>query len=236
MTRRSARRWRWRSTSAQFLQAAVGRPDMIQPCDSFFACGTEYGTDAGAEVLKVRSIERARAALKATSYNGEKVVILAVMENPVLSAMAQVADDMLRKIGMTTDFVATDFASMAQRRTNRGPVDKGGWSLFITTWTGTDILNPAVNQMLRGGAAPPGGSAGTRTRRWRRCGSNGSRRPTRPSRTRSPRRSRSRRSRVALHSARRDGGAGGVQQDTDRHVRCAGRLLLEHRQGSVRQG
>ena len=139
----------------QFLEAAVGRPDMINPCESFFACGTEYGTDAGGEVLKTRSIDRARAALKATSYNGEKVVILAVMENPVLSAMAQVADDMLRKIGMTTDFVATDFASMAQRRTNRGPVDKGGWSLFITTWTGTDILNPAVNQMLRG-AGPAG--------------------------------------------------------------------------------
>jgi peptide/nickel transport system substrate-binding protein len=106
-------------------------------------------------VLKVRSIERARAALKATGYAGEKVVILAVMDNPDLAAMSQVADDMLRQIGMNTEFVATDFAAMAQRRTNREPVDKGGWSLFITVWTGTDVLNPAVNQLLRG-AGPAG--------------------------------------------------------------------------------
>ena len=132
-----------------FLQAAVSRPEMMRPCPSFFACGTLYGTEIGSDVLKVRSIERAAAALKATNYAGEKVVILAVMESPVLSAMAQVTDDILRKIGMNTDLVATDFASMAQRRTNRGPVDKGGWSIFITVWGGTDILNPAVNQMLR---------------------------------------------------------------------------------------
>ena len=136
-----------------FLQASVSRADMIRPCESFFACGTAYGTEQGAEILKVQSLERARAALQASSYAGEKVVILAVMESPVLSAMAQVTDDLLRKMGMTTDFVATDFASMAQRRTNREPVDKGGWSLFITGWTGTDVLNPAVNQLLRGAGA-----------------------------------------------------------------------------------
>jgi peptide/nickel transport system substrate-binding protein len=134
----------------EFLQAAVARPEMIRPCESFFACGTEYGMDDGAEILKTRNIERAAAALKATSYAGEKVVILGVVESPVLFAMAQVADDMLRKMGMDTELVATDFASMAQRRTNREPVGKGGWSIFITVWSGTDILNPAVNQMLRG--------------------------------------------------------------------------------------
>jgi len=137
----------------EFLQAAVARPDMIRPCESYFACGTAYGSDTGAEVLKTRSIERAAAALKTANYAGEKVVILGVTESPVLFAMAQVADDLLRKIGMTTDLVATDFATMAQRRTNREPVDKGGWSIFITSWTGTDILNPAVNQMLRGAGA-----------------------------------------------------------------------------------
>jgi peptide/nickel transport system substrate-binding protein len=83
-----------------FLQAAVARADMMRPCESYFACGTEYGSEAGAEVLKTRSIERAAAALKATSYGGEKIVILGVTESPTLFAMAQVADDMLRKMGM----------------------------------------------------------------------------------------------------------------------------------------
>jgi len=138
-----------------FLQAAASRPDMIRPCDSFFACGTEYGTDTGGDVLKIASITRAKEALAASSYAGEKVVILAVMESPILSAMAQVAAETMRQMGMVVDLVATDFASMAQRRTNREPVDKGGWSVFITGWTGADILNPAVNQMLHG-AGPTG--------------------------------------------------------------------------------
>jgi peptide/nickel transport system substrate-binding protein len=39
---------------------------------------------------------------------------------------------------------------MAQRRLNKSPTDNGGWSVFLTAWTGGDILNPAVNPMLRG--------------------------------------------------------------------------------------
>jgi len=46
-----------------------------------------------------------------------------------------------------------DFATMAQRRTSREPSDKGGWSCFITSWTGSDIVNPAVHQMLRAAGA-----------------------------------------------------------------------------------
>jgi peptide/nickel transport system substrate-binding protein len=137
----------------RFLQAAVSRADMIQPCDSFFACGTPYGSDIGGEVLKTRSIERAQQALKQTGYGGEKVVLLAISESPVQSAMALVAEDMLRRMGMNVELALSDFTTMGQRRTNRGPVDKGGWSAFITTWAGTDILNPAVNIMLRGAGA-----------------------------------------------------------------------------------
>jgi peptide/nickel transport system substrate-binding protein len=47
--------------------------------------------------------------------------------------------------------VTVDFATMAQRRLSKAPVEQGGWSAFITGWTGGDILNPAVNPMLRGG-------------------------------------------------------------------------------------
>jgi peptide/nickel transport system substrate-binding protein len=73
------------------------------------------------------------------------------MENPTLAAMAQVAEDLMRRMGMTVELVAMDFATMAQRRTSREPSDKGGWSCFVTVWTGSDIVNPAVHQMLRAG-------------------------------------------------------------------------------------
>ena len=73
------------------------------------------------------------------------------MENPTLAAMCQVAEDLMRRMGMNVQLVAMDFATMAQRRTSKEPIDKGGWSLFVTVWTGSDIVNPAVHQMLRAG-------------------------------------------------------------------------------------
>jgi peptide/nickel transport system substrate-binding protein len=137
----------------EFLQAASSDPALIRPCYSAYACGTPYASEAGAEILKIGDIEKAKAALKAAGYAGEKVVLLGASDNAITSAMSQVTEDLLRRLGMNVDLVALDFATLAQRRTSREPVDKGGWSLFITGWTGADILNPAVHQMLRAGGA-----------------------------------------------------------------------------------
>ena len=134
-----------------FLKSATSDPALMKPCYSYFGADSPYYTEAGSEVLKTASLDKAKAALKASGYNGEKVVILGVMEAPALAAMCQVAEDLMRRMGMNVELVAMDFATMAQRRTSREPTDKGGWSLFVTVWTGADILHPAVHQMLRAG-------------------------------------------------------------------------------------
>jgi peptide/nickel transport system substrate-binding protein len=138
-----------------FLRAIEPDIRLIRECDSFYACGTPNGVDAGSDVLKVKNVEKAKAALKAAGYAGEKVVILGVMINPI-GPLCQIAEDLLRRIGMNVELVAMDFATLAQRRVSKEPVDKGGWSLFVTAWTGADILNPAVNQLLRAGGAAKG--------------------------------------------------------------------------------
>jgi peptide/nickel transport system substrate-binding protein len=137
----------------EFLKSAVSDPGLIKPCYGYYGSDSPYASEAGADILKVRSLDKAKAALKESGYAGEKVVILAVMESPVLAAMCQMAEDLMRRMGMTVELVAMDFATMAQRRTSREPTDKGGWSLFVTVWTGSDIVNPAVHQMLRAGGS-----------------------------------------------------------------------------------
>jgi peptide/nickel transport system substrate-binding protein len=139
----------------EFMRAIEPDTTLIRQCNSFYACGTPNGGDAGSDVLTVKNVEKAKAALKAAGYAGEKVVILAVMIAP-LGPLCQVAEDLLRRIGMNVELVAMDFATMAQRRTSKEPVDKGGWSMFVTGWTGADILNPAVNQLLRSGGVAKG--------------------------------------------------------------------------------
>jgi peptide/nickel transport system substrate-binding protein len=78
------------------------------------------------------------------------------MANPLFGPLCQVTEDVLRRIGMNVELVAMDFATMTQRRVSKEPVDKGGWSCFLTAWAGADILNPAVNQMLRAGGVANG--------------------------------------------------------------------------------
>ena len=106
---------------------------------------------AGLEALtKPRDLEASKRALIAAGYKGEKVVLLAATDFPTLNALCEVGRDMLVKCGMNVDYAAMDWASVVARRASREPVEKGGWSLFFTFWTGLDVINPGVNQTLRG--------------------------------------------------------------------------------------
>jgi peptide/nickel transport system substrate-binding protein len=116
-----------------------------------FTPGTPMASDAGLEVLtRPRDPAAAAAALKAAGYANERVVLLVPTDYQHMKLMGEVLADTMGKCGMNVDLLATDWATMLQRRTNKGPVDKGGWSGFVTSWTGSDWLNPATHLSLRG--------------------------------------------------------------------------------------
>jgi peptide/nickel transport system substrate-binding protein len=133
----------------QVLHAISSDPALIAPCYSVYACGTQYASEAGADIIKTADMQKARAQLQSSGYAGEKVVLLSVQDG-LMGGAGQVADDLFRRLGLNTELVAVDFATMVQRRLSKAPVEAGGWSAFVTGWTGGDILNPAVNPMLRG--------------------------------------------------------------------------------------
>ncbi len=110
-------------------------------------------SEAGNAVLKTKSVDRARAALQAAGYKGEKVVIIVATDNAPITAVSEVTADLLRRMGMNIEYVATDWGSMLQRRNSREPVERGGWSIFHTLWNGADILSPAVNTLVRANGA-----------------------------------------------------------------------------------
>ncbi|TDH64466.1 ABC transporter substrate-binding protein [Dankookia rubra] len=117
----------------------------------FFPPETPLASEAGLEVLKgQRDFDKVKRDLAAAGYKGEKVVLLAATDFPTLNALGQVGNDMLRRAGMNVEFVATDWGSVVARRSSRETPEKGGWSIFFTFWTGLDVINPGVNQPLRG--------------------------------------------------------------------------------------
>src|SRR3954447_22172717 len=115
-----------------------------------FCPNTPMASDVGLDVFKgPRDYDKVKRDLKAAGYNGEKVVLLAATDFPVLKAMSDVAADMLQRAGMNVDYVATDWGSVIQRRAKKDPVAQGGWSAFCTAWAGADQLNPAAHIALR---------------------------------------------------------------------------------------
>jgi peptide/nickel transport system substrate-binding protein len=135
-----------------FMQAIVGDdPTMYHVPHGFFCPGTPMASEAGLEPLKgPRDVAKAREALKAAGYAGEKVAMLVATDYAQFKAIGEVAADAMGKIGMNVDYVATDWGTMLQRRNNKGPVDQGGWSCFSTGWEGMDHMDPANHYAIRG--------------------------------------------------------------------------------------
>ena len=90
-----------------------------------------------------------RADLAAAGYNNERTVVMVATDLPALAAMGLVGADMLKRAGMNVDVQSMDWGSVIQRRSSREPVEKGGWSVFHSTWSGADIQNPAISQQTR---------------------------------------------------------------------------------------
>jgi peptide/nickel transport system substrate-binding protein len=123
-------------------------------CRSLFPCGTPYGVEDLSELnAGPRSLDRARAALQASGYRGEKVVIINPTDFPLIGPHGQVTADRLRRIGMNVELAETDWGTVVQRRVRTEPVDRGGWSIFHTYGSSLAYLNPAVSSLVKGPGA-----------------------------------------------------------------------------------
>ncbi len=116
-----------------------------------FCIGSPMASEAGlAERFGPLDLDRARRALAASGYQGERMVMMAPGDHPVNSVMAQVGADLMKRMGMNVDIQAMDAGTMFQRRASREPVDKGGWSCFPSAIAGIDVLDPAESFLARG--------------------------------------------------------------------------------------
>ena len=66
-----------------------------------------------------------------------------------LKAMGEITADLLKKIGMTVDFVATDWGTVGQRRASKNLPGQGGWGMFHTWHAGSDCASPVGYIALR---------------------------------------------------------------------------------------
>jgi peptide/nickel transport system substrate-binding protein len=120
------------------------------PC-GFFPPVSPLASDAGLAVLTgKRDYAAVKQALEAAGYAGEKVVLMGGTDQPLNFPLAEVAADMLKRVGMNVDYQATDWGMVVQRRALTKPPAEGGWNLCCTGFQGLDLISPASHLPLRG--------------------------------------------------------------------------------------
>ena len=133
---------------------AGGDPSLIKVPNGIFANGTKLANDAGLDLFKGNGDpEKIKQALAAAGYKGEKIAILAASDFPTINAMAQVAADVLKRIGFNVDYQSLDWGTVVQRRASKEPPDKGGWNIFFTFLGGVGNISPAAHLGLRSNGA-----------------------------------------------------------------------------------
>jgi peptide/nickel transport system substrate-binding protein len=135
-----------------YMDAVAGTdPTMSHIPAGIFCPGTPMASDAGLDVFtSPRDYDAVKKEIAAAGYKGEKVVLLAPTDFPILKAMADVGADVMQKAGLNVDYQAMDWGTVVQRRAKKDPTDKGGWSVFHTFWQGLDQSNPVGHVFLRG--------------------------------------------------------------------------------------
>jgi peptide/nickel transport system substrate-binding protein len=119
-----------------------------------FLPGTPYANTAGMDRLGGgRKDAEIKAMLKAAGYNGERLVFLHPTDQPFYDAMTQVCAATLKRVGVNVDDAAMDWGTVVQRRNSKEPLDKGGWSLFCTSFPALDYTDPLSAPGLRGTGA-----------------------------------------------------------------------------------
>ncbi len=129
----------WVVNQSDYMAAAWGEPENWRTCNAFFICGTPFGTEAGAEDLKM-DLAKARQMFIDAGYKGEKLLFISTKEIATLGQMAEVAADALQKAGLNVEVVWNDWGTVGQRLRN-----KESWHLFLTGAPGAITFHPLTN-------------------------------------------------------------------------------------------
>ncbi|WP_346891233.1 ABC transporter substrate-binding protein [uncultured Roseibium sp.] len=141
------------TNQTQFMLAGVGdNEELWSVPQGFFNPKSALASTEGLDTfVETKDFDALKKELIDAGYKGETVVLLATADYPVINAFGEVAADMMRKLGMNVDLQVQDWATMASRMKNTGPVSDGGYSAFGNFSAGAGAMNPASHTYLRSG-------------------------------------------------------------------------------------
>jgi peptide/nickel transport system substrate-binding protein len=135
----------------EFVDAVVGeQKNLGRTGVGVFPPGSPYASSAGMELLTgKRDLAAAKRMVAESGYKGEPIILMSPSDQPAIQQMAQVANALMQSLGLNVKYTSLDWGTMLQRRNSREPVEKGGWSVYCTSWVGLSVANPATHVPLR---------------------------------------------------------------------------------------
>jgi len=131
------------------LIAQVGDPEIYKVCNAPFICDTPFGKTYGDLLIKP-NLEKARALLKESGYDGTPIAMLAQTDLQSSNKLQPVAKQQLERAGFKVDLLAMDWQTVVSRRARKEPPAQGGWNIFFTTNITLDSDNPGTNAYAAG--------------------------------------------------------------------------------------
>ena len=136
----------------EFMQAAYGdETDLFRTGVGVFTPGLPMASTAGMEVLtRPRDLAMTKRLVAESGYKGERVVLMSPSDYADQQAYSLVMRELMVKVGINVEYVSMDWGTLVQRRASKEVPEKGGWSMFCTTYEGMTVANPASHLPLRG--------------------------------------------------------------------------------------
>ncbi len=134
---------------ADYMRAAIGSDPLTwQVCWAWLACGSAYGSEAGADAYRKWDPAKAKALFAEAGYKGEKIVVMQPTDQPILKSVTEVAVQRMKEIGLNVDAQNMNWGTLVGRRGKQEAPDQGGWNMFFTWTYGLDLASPVTNSAL----------------------------------------------------------------------------------------
>jgi peptide/nickel transport system substrate-binding protein len=134
-----------------YMRSLVGDDQSLwKEMGGFFTPNTPLYSEAGGAIMKgPRNMDAAKKLLQESGYDGRPITLVVAQDQPITKSFGDVSADLLKRLGMTVDFVATDWGTVGARRAVKTPPSQGGWHIFHTWHAGADCVNPAPYTAMR---------------------------------------------------------------------------------------
>jgi peptide/nickel transport system substrate-binding protein len=135
-----------------YMSAIAGDQRNWRTCFSFYACDIAGADEEdGGTLSGPRDYEKAKRLIAEAGYNGERIVVLDMVDSPQIHAQALITNDLLKRLGLNVDLATNEFGAIFKRFNNAEPVEQGGWSVHNPVIAYSDMTDPATNVYLHAG-------------------------------------------------------------------------------------